>query len=50
MLIHGMIVKGDPSGDHYGPVSIGKPDSRVERKCRRFGQRMAQLIKKIKSL
>ena len=31
MLISGMIVQGDPKGDHYGPVSIGKPDSRVEK-------------------
>ena len=22
MLIHGMIIQGDPQGDHYGPVSI----------------------------
>ena len=30
MLIAGMIVRGDPQGDHYGPVSIGKPDERVK--------------------
>ena len=28
MLISGMIVQGDPRGDHYGPVSIGKPDKK----------------------
>jgi len=49
MLIHGMIIQGDPKGDHYGPVSIGKPDQRAERECVRFGQRMAQLTKKLKS-
>jgi NAD(P)H dehydrogenase (quinone) len=48
MLIHGMIIQGDPQGDHYGPVSIGKPDQRSEKECIRFGQRIAQLVKKIK--
>ena len=49
MLISGMIVHGDPQGDHYGPVSIGKPDQRVESQCRRRGQRIAELTKKIKN-
>jgi NAD(P)H dehydrogenase (quinone) len=47
MLISGMIVQGDPQGDHYGPVSIGKPDKRVEKQCMRRGQRIAQLTKKL---
>jgi NAD(P)H dehydrogenase (quinone) len=47
MLISGMIVHGDPQGDHYGPVSIGKPDARVRQQCRRRGQRVAELTKKI---
>jgi len=47
MLISGMIVQGDPQGDHYGPVSIGKPDGRVQRQCRRRGQRIAELTKKL---
>ena len=47
MLISGMIVQGDPKGDHYGPVSIGKPDSRVEKQCTRRGQRIAELTKKL---
>jgi NAD(P)H dehydrogenase (quinone) len=47
MLISGIIVQGDPQGDHYGPVSIGKPDKRVEKQCIRRGQRIAQLTKKI---
>jgi len=47
MLIAGMIVHGDPQGDHYGPVSIHKPDDRVERQCRRRGQRIADLTKKL---
>lgn len=48
MLIHGMIIQGDPKGDHYGPVAIGKPDGRSEKECIRFGQRLAKLTKRIK--
>jgi NAD(P)H dehydrogenase (quinone) len=47
MLISGMIVQGDPQGDHYGPVSIGKPDDRVIGQCKRRGQRIAELTKKL---
>ena len=47
LLIHGMIVQGDPQGDHYGPVSIGKPDQRVLDQCARRGQRVVALAKKL---
>ena len=47
MLIHGMIVQGDPQGDHYGPVSVGKPDQRVLDQCARRGQRIAALTKQL---
>ena len=47
MLISGMVVAGDPQGDHYGPVSIGKPDQRVEQQCIRRGQRIAELARKL---
>ena len=46
LLIHGMIIQGDPQGDHYGPVSIGKPDDRVTDQCKRRGKRIAELTKK----
>jgi len=49
MLIAGMIIQGDPQGDHYGPVSIGKPDDRVKRQCQRRGQRIAEITKKMAS-
>ena len=49
MLIHGMVIQGDPRGDHYGPVSIGKPDERVKKQCRRRGNRIAELTKKLHS-
>lgn len=47
LLIHGMILQGDPQGDHYGRVSIGPPDSRVEEQCRQTGQRVAKLVKRL---
>ncbi|HEC04543.1 MAG TPA: flavodoxin family protein [Phycisphaerales bacterium] len=47
MLISGMIIQGDPQGDHYGPVAIGKPDDRVRQQCARRGRRVAELAKKL---
>jgi NAD(P)H dehydrogenase (quinone) len=47
MLIAGLVVQGDPQGDHYGPVSIGKPDKRVTQQCVRRGKRIAELTKKL---
>ena len=47
MLIHGMIIQGDPQGDHYGPVSIGSPDERVTTQCQRLGRKIAKLTAKL---
>jgi NAD(P)H dehydrogenase (quinone) len=49
MLIHGMIIQGDPSGSHYGPVAIGSPDERAKKECRRFAGRIVKLLKKCTS-
>ena len=46
-LIHGMIVQGDANGDHYGPVAISIPDERASEQCRRLGQKVARLVKKV---
>ncbi len=43
MLIHGMIVQGTATGDHYGPVAVGAPDERVRLQCRALGKRVAEL-------
>lgn len=43
-LIHGMIIQGTSSGDHYGPVSIGTPDDRAEKQCKELGKRVAHLV------
>lgn len=48
MLIHGMIIYGDPLGDHYGPVAVLKCDSRVKKECLRLGSRVAVMVKKLK--
>lgn len=47
LLIHGMIVQGDPRGHHYGVISLGKPNEQDEQRCQRFGQRFARLVKHI---
>lgn len=44
LLIHGMIVKGMPKGDHYGPVVIGDPDERELKQCKFYGEWMAKFI------
>lgn len=47
MLIHGMLIQGEPRGDHYGPVSIGRPDERALKCCERTAENIASLVKKI---
>jgi NAD(P)H dehydrogenase (quinone) len=47
MLIHGMIIQGDAQGDHYGPVSIGRPDERVSGQCQKLGRKIAELTAKL---
>jgi NAD(P)H dehydrogenase (quinone) len=49
MLIHGMIVYGDPAKDHYGPVAITDPDDRAKNQCIRLAQRVTSLVKKLKA-
>jgi NAD(P)H dehydrogenase (quinone) len=48
MLIHGMIIQGDPQGDHYGAVSIGAPDARAKKQCVRMGERIVKLTKSLR--
>jgi NAD(P)H dehydrogenase (quinone) len=47
MLIHGMVIQGDPRGDHYGAVAIGSPDKRSSKQCRDMGRRVGELVKKL---
>lgn len=48
MLIHGMIIQGTTKSDHYGPVSVGKPDEKVKKNCKELGRRITELVRKIK--
>lgn len=43
LMIHGMIVKGEAMGDHYGPVAIGAPDERSRKECLKYGKSVATL-------
>lgn len=47
LLIHGMVIQGDPQGDHYGTVSINAPDARASKMCKRQGERFARLVKRL---
>lgn len=47
MLIHGMIVQGMYSGDHYGPVAIGDVDSRSKQQCVNLGKLLGELTFKL---
>ena len=47
LMIHGMVVQGSATGDHYGPVAIGAPDRRAVDQCKAYGKRVAALAKKL---
>lgn len=46
-LIHGMVIQGEPKGDHYGPVGINEPDERALKGCVKLGRSIANLVKKL---
>ena len=47
LLVHGMIVQGNPHGSHYGAASVGAPDEKDAENCRKLGIRVAELVKKL---
>ena len=47
LLVHGMILQGDPEEDHYGAIAVGLPDERSIKSCRNMGKRVAQLAVKL---
>jgi len=47
MLIHGMIVQGNPNDKHYGIAVVEAPGKKEERLCKTFGRRTAELIRRI---
>ncbi|MCD6459191.1 flavodoxin domain-containing protein [bacterium] len=46
-LVHGMVVIGISSGDHYGPVSINAVDDRSSLICKNYGNKIGNLAKKL---
>jgi NAD(P)H dehydrogenase (quinone) len=50
LLIHGMIIQGDPWGSHYGTVSIGKPSAAAKKECKKLGEKVARLLKQLKAV
>ncbi len=47
LMIHGMIVKGNSKGSHYGPVALEEPDERAKQECITYGRNMAKLTKRL---
>ena len=47
LMIHGMVVTGSYSGDHYGPVAINDLDDRSRKECGRYGRILAGLTVKL---
>jgi len=51
LLIHGMIIKGNPEDKHYGLAIVGAPESEEDKElCRKFGFAIANLTSKISGL
>jgi len=49
MLVHGMIVQGNPRGKHYGVAAVGAPSEKELKLCRELGKRTAELVIKLKT-
>jgi len=49
LMIHGMVVQGTSSKNHYGAASVGAPDDDDVEVCHRMGERLAKLVKKLNS-
>lgn len=49
MLIHGMIVVGDPmkAGGHYGAIAVGEPNEKSLEACKLLGLRVGNLATKL---
>lgn len=47
LLIHGMVVQGTSGANHYGAASVGAPNEKDSENCRKLGQRVARLVKKL---
>jgi len=48
MLVHGMIVQGRATHEHYGAAAVGAPKKGDLRSCMDLGKRTANLVMKLK--
>ena len=49
LLIHGMIIQGTSSKNHYGAASIGPPNEEDLEVCQKMGVRLGNLVHKVHS-
>ena len=49
MLVHGMIIQGNPHSKHYGAAVVGSPNDKELKFCRELGERTARLVMKLKT-
>jgi len=47
LFIHGMVIQGTSSTNHYGAASIGAPNDKEIEACQKLGKRVAALVKKL---
>jgi NAD(P)H dehydrogenase (quinone) len=47
LMVHGMVVQGTSGTNHYGPASVGAPNDASIETCKKLGQRVAKLVKKL---
>ena len=47
LLIQGMVIQGTSGRNHYGAASVGAPDETAVETCRKLGERVAKLVKKL---
>ena len=47
LMIHGMVVQGTSGTNHYGAASVGAPDDKDAEVCRKMGERLGRLVKKL---
>jgi len=49
MLVHGMVVQGNPDNKHYGAAAVGAPKKQDVEACQELGKRVAALAAKLKA-
>jgi len=47
LLIHGMIIQGNPNKNYFGPVSLGAPNEQAKADCIAYAKNIAGVAKKL---